>query len=125
MDWLKDWWETVVGILLIAVGIGTNLRRIDEEKEWRTGHEKYHDDDPFVRTSVLKEHLEEQRGSCEMQRMHCNKIVAMQFTQGEKEFAAIKDLITDNDVKNEIRHKDSMTAFNEMFKAILGRDRRE
>jgi len=125
MDWLNEWWKTIIGVLLIAMGIGTNLRRIDEEKEWRDGHEKYHDDDPFVRTSVLKEHFESQRISCETQRLHCNKIVAMQFTQGEKEFNAIKELISENDARNEQRHKDSMTAFNDMFKAIIGRDRRE
>lgn len=125
MDWLNDWWKTIIGALLIAVGIGTNLRRIDEEKEWRAGHEKYHDEDPFVRTSAIKEQFEGQRLHCETQRVHCNRIVAMQFTQGEKEFSAIKELITDNDTKNEQRHKDSMSAFNEMFKAILGRERRE
>ncbi len=125
MDWLNDWWKTIVGFLMIAVGIGTNLRRLDEDEEWRKAHIKFHTDNPVVLVLTCKENRLKAEADCALQRSHCSKVVGLQFNQGEEKFEALKTLIVENDQRNEIRHKDSMTAFNEMFKAILGRDRRE
>ena len=113
MDGLKDWWSAVVGVLTTfvagAIWVGKIQRDVDD----------------------IKEHTKEQpkvtQKECGERMSGCNRVVNLQFAQGEKIFSELKQLVSENhkstiamigsnEKQNRERHEQMMRTIAEMNK---------